>query len=105
MLSGVAHDPEIGTAKLIFIGPSWATVTEANLVGKRAIVTGGAGGIGGGGAAALAAARAAVILVDLKEPAPHERVVPVVGDIRDPATVRRTADEAGAADILVNNVG
>src|SRR3954468_6805688 len=105
MLSGVAHDPEIGTAKLIFIGPSWATVTEANLAGKRAIVTGGAGGIGGGVTAALVDAGATVVCVDLQEPTPHERVVPIVADIRDPATVRRTANEAGPVDILVNNVG
>ena len=80
-------------------------MTEPNLVGKRAIVTGGAGGIGGGVTAALADAGATVVCVDLKEPPPHDRVVPIVADIRDPATVRRTADEAGAVDILINNVG
>src|SRR5436309_488143 len=103
MLSGVAHDPEIGTAKLIFIGPSWATVTEANLAGKRAIVTGGAGGIGGGVTRALADAGATVICVDLNEPNPHDNVVPLIGDIREPATVRRTAEAAADVDILVNN--
>src|SRR3954469_23277441 len=105
MLSGVAHDPEIGTAKLIFIGPSWATVTEANLAGKRAIVTGGAGGIGGGVTHTLAEAGATVICVDLREPAPHDNVVPVFGDVREPETIQRTVEAAGDVDILVNNVG
>ncbi|MFL6238565.1 MAG: SDR family NAD(P)-dependent oxidoreductase [Actinomycetes bacterium] len=80
-------------------------MTEATLAGRTAIVTGGAGGIGGGVTAALADAGATVICVDLQEPTPHRRVVPIVADIRDPATVRRTADQAGAVDILVNNVG
>src|SRR3954463_3485379 len=106
MLSGVAHDPEIGTAKLICIGPSWATMSDANLAGQVAIVTGGAGGIGGGVTRALADAGATVICVDLDEPAAAERVVPIVGDIRDQATVQRTVEAAGdRVDILVNNVG
>src|SRR3954447_3667662 len=105
MLSGVAQDPEIGTAKLICIGPSWATVTEANLAGQVAIVTGGAAGIGGGATTALADAGAHVICVDLNEPS-DERAVGVVGDIREPATVQRVVEAAGERiDVLINNVG
>jgi 2-hydroxycyclohexanecarboxyl-CoA dehydrogenase len=81
-------------------------VTGANLSGQTAIVTGGAGGIGGGVTAALADAGARVICLDLKEPAKHDNVVPVVGDIRDKATVQRALEAAGAdVHILVNNVG
>jgi NAD(P)-dependent dehydrogenase (short-subunit alcohol dehydrogenase family) len=81
-------------------------VTEANLAGKRAIVTGGAGGIGGGITRALVDAGATVVCVDLDEPATHDRVVPIVGDVREPATIRRAVEAAGDdVDILVNNVG
>ena len=81
-------------------------MTEANLAGRVAIVTGGAGGIGGGVTAALADAGARVVCVDLNEPPPHPRVGPIIGDVRN----RETVDEAVAAagpdiHILVNNVG
>jgi NAD(P)-dependent dehydrogenase (short-subunit alcohol dehydrogenase family) len=87
------------------------------LAGRVAAVTGGAGGIGGGVTRRLAAAGATVVVNDIDdalldaitlELAP--RVVPVVGDVRDPATLDRLLDAArdvagGRVDVLVNNVG
>jgi 2-hydroxycyclohexanecarboxyl-CoA dehydrogenase len=81
-------------------------VSEPNLSGRVAIVTGGAGGIGGGVTAALADAGARVVCVDLREPTAHPNVVPVVGDIRERETVSHAVEVAGAGvRILVNNVG
>jgi NAD(P)-dependent dehydrogenase (short-subunit alcohol dehydrogenase family) len=81
-------------------------VADDELAGRVAIVTGGAGGIGGGITRALAAAGATVVCVDLREPQSDLAAVPIIGDIRDPATVRRAADAAGEeVEILVNNVG
>jgi NAD(P)-dependent dehydrogenase (short-subunit alcohol dehydrogenase family) len=81
-------------------------VTAAPLAGRVAIVTGGAGGIGGGITRVLAAAGANVVCVDLDEPATGDRVVPLIGDVREPGTVRRAVEAAGdRIDILVNNVG
>jgi NAD(P)-dependent dehydrogenase (short-subunit alcohol dehydrogenase family) len=81
-------------------------VATDKLAGQTAIVTGGAGGIGGGVTRVLAAAGATVVCVDLDEPPSADRVVPVVGDIREPDTVRRAVEAAGErVDILVNNAG
>lgn len=81
-------------------------MAETNLAGQVAIVTGGAGGIGGGVTRALTDAGVTVICVDLNEPARHDNVVPIVGDVREPAIVTRAVNAAGPrVDILVNNVG
>jgi NAD(P)-dependent dehydrogenase (short-subunit alcohol dehydrogenase family) len=80
-------------------------MSEANLAGRVAIVTGGAGGIGGGVTSALADAGAHVVCVDLNEPS-DGRALGVVGDVREPATVQRVIEAAGERiDVLINNVG
>jgi NAD(P)-dependent dehydrogenase (short-subunit alcohol dehydrogenase family) len=90
------------------------------LDGRTAIVTGGGAGIGGGISRLFAAEGAHVVLneidPDLADAARTDieaaggAVTLVVGDIRDPAVVQRTADTAlevggGRVDVLVNNAG
>jgi 2-hydroxycyclohexanecarboxyl-CoA dehydrogenase len=93
---------------------------ELLLDGKVAVVTGGAAGIGGGTSRVLASEGATVVMNDIDAElasataaqieASGGRVVTVIGDIRDPATVARLRDTAlevgeGRVDVLVNNVG
>jgi NAD(P)-dependent dehydrogenase (short-subunit alcohol dehydrogenase family) len=93
-------------------------MTSGRLAGRTAIVTGGGAGIGGGISRLLAAEGATVVLNEIEAAlaeaarsdieAAGGRVEPVVGDIRDPAVVERTAAAAratGRVDVLVNNVG
>jgi 2-hydroxycyclohexanecarboxyl-CoA dehydrogenase len=90
------------------------------LADRTAIVTGGAAGIGGGITRLFAAAGATVVCLDLDEttlaalPTGTEpsggSVIPVLGDVRDPAAVAlviETARDAagGQIEALVNNVG
>ena len=81
------------------------------LVGLRALVTGGASGIGLATADALATAGAAVAILDRAAPARLEgpQHLLVVGDVTDDQEVRLAVDTAvtglGGLDILVNNVG
>jgi 2-hydroxycyclohexanecarboxyl-CoA dehydrogenase len=84
------------------------------LAGRTAIVTGGGAGIGGGISRLLAAAGATVVINDIDADLAAEArqdieagggtAVTVVGDIRDPKTVREVCDRA-PVDVLVNNVG
>lgn len=79
--------------------------TGPRLVGRRAVVTGGASGIGAAVGRRLAAAGASVVLVDLSdavvEVARGMGAEPVVADLAEPG-----AAEVGAgADIVVNNAG
>jgi NAD(P)-dependent dehydrogenase (short-subunit alcohol dehydrogenase family) len=90
-----------------------------NLSGKVAIVTGGGSGIGRQMAEALAEAGANLVLCARKaercEQAAGEleqlgvRALGLGCDVRDPeqiaAVVRRTLDELGGVDVLVNNAG
>jgi NAD(P)-dependent dehydrogenase (short-subunit alcohol dehydrogenase family) len=94
-------------------------VTAPLLDGRVAIVTGGAGGIGVGISRALATHGASVAVVDV-DPARTQAVIdsirasggtamPIVSDVlADGAAeeiVRRTTEELGGLDVLVNNVG
>lgn len=93
---------------------------STDLSDQVAMVSGAGAGIGAGIARALAAAGATVVGNDLDAEAltavaaaiddAGGRLVPVVGDIRDPDVVaefHRTGEEVagGAVDVLVNNVG
>ncbi len=90
-----------------------------DLTGKAAIVTGGGKGIGRQMAQGLAEAGASLVLcarhVDACEQAAAElellgvRALGLACDVRDPdqvqAVVKRTVDELGSVDFLVNNAG
>jgi NAD(P)-dependent dehydrogenase (short-subunit alcohol dehydrogenase family) len=95
-------------------------MTSTVLGGRTAIVTGGAAGIGGGITRMFAAEGATVVCLDLDEVAltsvvrdaaqAEGRVIPVVGDVREPTTADRLLRSAldaadGRVDALVNNVG
>jgi NADP-dependent 3-hydroxy acid dehydrogenase YdfG len=93
----------------------------ADLAGRTAVVTGASSGIGRAIAEQLGAAGAHVVLGGRTEPAMKEsadRIAGagtggsahvVVGDVRDPATVRGLVDTAvvdtGRLDVMVNNAG
>jgi 3-oxoacyl-[acyl-carrier protein] reductase len=96
------------------------TAVNADLIGKRALVTGASRGIGAGIALALADRGADVVITYLKShdkaaaivreiEAKGRRALAVQADSGDPAAVRRSVDETvqalGGIDILVNNVG
>ena len=93
---------------------------QADLTGRRALVTGGGRGIGRALALALARARADIAIVYNQHPEDAERVVAearalgvralaVQADTGEAADVRRmlsqVLDEFGCLDILVNNAG
>ncbi len=99
---------------------TWSVADIPDLTGRRALVTGVTSGLGEVTARELARAGAEVVLaarnrakldstVDLLAQAvPGARLVPLVLDLADLASVRRAAAEAsalGALDILVNNAG
>jgi NAD(P)-dependent dehydrogenase (short-subunit alcohol dehydrogenase family) len=90
----------------------------SQLEGKVAIVTGAARGIGKGMATALVKAGAAVTITDIQKDLlestakemrslPSARVLPLDADGRDDAAVRdavrRTVEEWGRIDVLINN--
>jgi 3-oxoacyl-[acyl-carrier protein] reductase len=91
---------------------------SVSLIGKTAIVTGAAQGIGRAYARALAREGCNVAVIDLQSavlelPGELERrgskAFAAVGDVSDPATVRRFVDDTaarfGGVDILINNAG
>jgi NAD(P)-dependent dehydrogenase (short-subunit alcohol dehydrogenase family) len=92
-------------------------MTSPRLQGRVAVVTGAASGIGRAITVQLAGEGALVIAADVNGPRLQEtaalaaeggKTVTVLGDLRDPTTLRRivaAADEQGGADILVNNAG
>lgn len=96
-------------------------MTEIDLAGKVAIVTGGGGGMGGAMSLALAARGALVCAADLdpkgvgkvaaraRRAAGDGRVLPVVFDVTDFDDCRRVVetvrDAFGPPDVLVNNAG
>jgi NAD(P)-dependent dehydrogenase (short-subunit alcohol dehydrogenase family) len=89
----------------------------ARLVGRTAIVTGGARGIGRHYSQALAAEGAEVVIADIVDGAPlaaeiaardgRDATLSVIADVSDEAQVRalvdRTVERFGKIDILVNN--
>jgi 2-hydroxycyclohexanecarboxyl-CoA dehydrogenase len=95
-------------------------MTSTMLVGRTAVVTGGAAGIGGGITRLFAAEGATVVCLDLDSDAlaataddtaqSAGRVIPIEGDVREPETARLLLESAldlgdGRVDVLVNNVG
>ena len=89
-------------------------MTELNLTGRRALVTGGAQGLGEGMARALAAAGATVIVADVNDDL-GGKVAEAVGghfvhlDVTDDASweagVASAIEQSGGLDVLVNNAG
>jgi len=89
-------------------------MTELNLTGRRALVTGGAQGLGEGMARALAAAGATVIVADVNDDL-GSKVAEAVGghfvhlDVTDDASweagVASAIEQSGGLDVLVNNAG
>ncbi|MFC5503262.1 SDR family NAD(P)-dependent oxidoreductase [Lysinimonas soli] len=87
---------------------------DGRLIGRRAVVTGGARGIGGGIAAALAAEGAQVVILD-RLVAEGERAAAEIGgrfvevDLADAADAERATEQAvaelGGIDVLVNCAG
>jgi NAD(P)-dependent dehydrogenase (short-subunit alcohol dehydrogenase family) len=92
-----------------------STITQGNLQGQRALVTGATSGIGR--AIALQLARdGAEVLVHGRDAARGAETVAeitssggkasfIAGDLSDVADVQRLASDAGDVDILVNNAG
>lgn len=94
-------------------------MSEFNLKGRKALVTGGARGLGAGMAQALAAAGAAVMVGDILDEAGQATVqalrtggatahfvhLDVTDEAQWEAAVAATVQELGGFDILVNNAG
>jgi 2-keto-3-deoxy-L-fuconate dehydrogenase len=82
-------------------------VSDSELAGLRAVVTGGASGIGLATARLLAARGAAVVCLDVAAPeAPLEQVrADLSDDAAVRAAVRDAAERLGGIDIVVNNAG
>jgi NAD(P)-dependent dehydrogenase (short-subunit alcohol dehydrogenase family) len=91
-------------------------MTDVNLNGRKALVTGGAQGLGEGMARALAAAGAKVLVADVQDDV-GPKVAESLGqghgfvhlDVTDDAgwesAVAQSVDELGGLDIVVNNAG
>ena len=84
-------------------------MTDPELAGLRALVTGGASGIGLATARLLAARGARVACLDVAAATPEPPLEQVRADLTDDAAVRAAvrdaADRLGGLDILVNNAG
>lgn len=94
-------------------------MSECNLMGHKAIVTGGARGLGAGMAQALAAAGAAVVVADILDEVGQATVqalragganahfvhLDVTDEAQWEAAVATTVQLLGGLDILINNAG
>lgn len=89
-------------------------MTDLDLTGRKALVTGGAQGLGEGMARALAAAGAAVVIADLQDDLGTKTAGSLGGafvhlDTTDDANwesaVAQTVERLGGLDIVVNNAG
>jgi NAD(P)-dependent dehydrogenase (short-subunit alcohol dehydrogenase family) len=94
-------------------------VSDIDLTGKVAVITGGGGAIGAESSAILARNGATVVVADIDQNRVDEvvaainaaggRALPFVGDVTDAATVDRLFEyasaELGGIDILINGVG
>jgi len=84
-------------------------MTDPELAGLRALVTGGASGIGLATARLLAARGARVACLDVAAATPEPPLEQVRADLTDDAAVRAAVrdatDRLGGLDILVNNAG
>lgn len=89
-------------------------MTNQDLTGRVALVTGGAQGLGEGMARALAAAGATVVVADLQDEAGQAVATSIGGvfvhvDVTDDASweagVAAAIEQAGGLDIVVNNAG
>ncbi|WZH53349.1 MAG: SDR family oxidoreductase [Nocardioides alkalitolerans] len=89
-------------------------MTNQDLTGRVALVTGGAQGLGEGMARALAAAGAKVVVADLQDEAGQAVAASIDGvfvhvDVTDDASweagIAAALEQAGGLDILVNNAG
>ena len=84
-------------------------MSDSELAGLRAVVTGGASGIGLATARLLAARGAAVVCLDVAAGAPEAPLEQVRADLTDDAAVRAAvrdaAERLGGIDIVVNNAG
>lgn len=81
--------------------------------GKTVIVTGAGAGIGRATVEAFLAEGARVVASDISAPRladlaaahPGTALIPLAGDVCDPATIAALMQAAGAVDVLVNNAG
>jgi NAD(P)-dependent dehydrogenase (short-subunit alcohol dehydrogenase family) len=78
---------------------------DLGLTGRACLVTGSTGGIGRATAALLATEGARVITCGRGEAPAVGEVEHVVADLSQPGEPERVVAEAGALDVLVNNVG
>ena len=83
-------------------------MSERELAGLVAVVTGGASGIGAAIASRLSAAGASVAVLDL-DPSSDDQCFSLVADVADRASIEKAiaavAERFGRIDIVVNNAG
>jgi NAD(P)-dependent dehydrogenase (short-subunit alcohol dehydrogenase family) len=79
------------------------------IAGSTALVTGAGRGLGAVLVEALLARGAATVYAGARDPrsVAHQdpRVIPLLLDVTEPATVRAAAERAGDVDLLINNAG
>ena len=95
-------------------GPAWSVnegerVTDAEFLGLRAVVTGGASGIGHAVAAAALDRRATVAVLDLDPAGAPPGALGIRADVTDDESISAAIEEAastlGGIDVVVNSAG